>query len=364
MVVFICMLTIGSQLRYMDTKDLGYEPDNLLVLDVTRWEGKDQAFKQTLMQHPSIVSASLASWSPFSGAANIFPVENPQQPDEPQMVVQVSGDFDFAKTMGMQLIDGRMLQPDHALDVITSDSVDSQVEGYSNVLATETAAKQFGLRLNEKSAPLSHIPVGIVKDFHAASLRFPMPSILITAQKDWSMGCLLVRVAPGKQKEALAELTTAWNEFFPNRLSRINWVDEQVKAQYERERKQFQQLAFFSSISMVIALLGTLGIAIYTIERKVKEIGIRKVLGASVASIISLLSTSFSKLVLVATVLAFPAAWWLMHKWLENFTYRIDMPLPMFVLTGIVTWVCMFTVVGFKVLRAAKSNPVNALRDE
>src|SRR5690606_4875129 len=144
----------------------------------------------------------------------------------------------------------------------------------------------------------------------------------------------------------------------------INWADEQVKAQYEQERKQFQQLAFFSSISMVIALLGILGIAIYTIERRVKEIGVRKVLGASLPSIVSLLSTSFSKLILVATVLAFPVAWWLMHKWLENFTYRIDVPLTLFVLTGIVTWVCMFTIVGLKVLRAARSNPVNALRDE
>src|SRR5690606_8674767 len=197
----------------------------------------------------------------------------------------------------------------------------------------------------------------IVKDFHGASLRFPVASMVITAQRDWSMGCLLVRVAPGKKKEAFTVLTTVWNEFFPNRLSRINWVDEQVKAQYEEERKQFQQLAFFSSISMIIALLGILGMAIYTIERRVKEIGIRKVLGASLPSIVSLLSASFSKLVLVATVLALPAAWWLTHKWLANFTYRIDVPLSLFVLTGIVTWVCMFTVVGFKVLRAARSNP-------
>src|SRR5690606_27186724 len=121
-------------------------------------------------------------------SADIVPVENPANPEERQMVVQLRGDFDFAETMGMELIDGRMLQPNHGLDIATDDSVDSQGEPFSNILATETAVKQFGLRLNEQSALLSDIPVGIVKDFHGASLRFPVASRVITAQRDWSMG--------------------------------------------------------------------------------------------------------------------------------------------------------------------------------
>ncbi|SEL53191.1 ABC transporter permease [Parapedobacter koreensis] len=364
MVVIICMLTIREQLRYMDAKDLGYKPENLLVLDYTQWEGKSQAFKQTLSQHPGITSVSLSQWSPFSGYAEFTEVEDPENPAHKEHIALFRGDFDLINTLGMQLIDGRKLQPNHALDAVTYDSITLQREIYSNVLVTETTAKNLHLELNSASAPLSHTPVGVVKDFHGASLRYPIALMMIEAQREWDAGCMLVRVADGQEKEALEAVIATWNDFFPNRISRINWLEEQIKNQYLNEQKQYQQLAFFSSISMLIALLGVLGIAIYTIECKVKEIGIRKVLGASVGSIVSLLSASFTKLVFVAAALAFPIAWWLMHNWLNNFAYRIEVPLLLFVLTGLFTFCCMLTVVGFKAFRAASANPVESLRDQ
>lgn len=363
-VVIISMLTIRAQLQYMDNKDLGYEPTNIMVVDFTQWEGKAQVFKQALLQHPSIMSASFASWTPFSGAVNFRPVEDPANPEVPQKVAIIQSDFDFIATMGMQLLEGRELQPQYALDAVEYTPETIQREIYSNVLTTESTMQKFQLALNEGSTSLKHTPVGILKDFHGASLRYPMGFLAFEAQKDWEMGCLIVRATEGKEKEALSVLNSTWNTFFPNRLSRINWLEEQVRNQYQKEQKQFQQLAFFSGISMLLALLGVLGIAIYTIERKVKEIGIRKVLGASSVAIVKLISSSFTKLVGIAIIIAFPISWWLMHKWLEDFAFRIDMPVSLFVLTGLFTLFSMLAVVGLRSFRAAQSNPVNSLRDE
>jgi len=363
MVVMLCMLTIGAQLRYMDQKDLGYEPHNLLVVDFTQWEGKAQAFKQSLQQHSAITSASFSWWSPFSGSADFMQVKNPTDPDQTDYVVFFTADFDYVQTMGIKLTEGRLLQPNQALDAPTPDSA-SQQEAYRNVLATEATKKAFNLNLDESSPVLSVTAVGTVKDFHPASLHHPVGRMMIKAQRDWDMGCLLVRVAQGREKEAMSVVTATWNQFYPDRLARINWLEDQVKGQYEKEHKQFQQLAFFSGISMLLALLGVLGIVIYTIERKVKEIGIRKVLGASIGSIVSLLSWSFSKLVLVAAVLAFPVGWWLMHNWLNNFAFRIGVPFHLFVIAGLFTFCAMLAVVGFRALRAATANPVDSLRDE
>lgn len=364
MTVFICMLTIRAQLRYMDRKDLGYEPENLLVVTMTAWEGKGNAFKQKLQQHASVVSASLSQWAPFGGSADFTRIEDPLNPGEEQVAAIFRGDFDFAKTLGIQLVEGRQLQPDRAKDVAVYDPEALQRGIYSNVLVTETTAEKLRLKLDSGSGLLAQTPVGIVKDFHAASLHHPTVLTVIAADREWDYGCLLVRVAAGREKEAFAAVTATWNDFFPNRLSRISWVEEQVKNQYRDEQKQYQQLAFFSGISMLIALLGVLGITIYTIERKMKEIGIRKVLGASAASIVSLISTSFTKLVVVASLLAFPVAWWLMHNWLDNFAYRIQIPLLLFVFTGLFTFCCMLAVVGFRAFRAARANPVKSLRDE
>ncbi|GGH04951.1 FtsX-like permease family protein [Sphingobacterium alkalisoli] len=364
MTVIICMLTIRSQLQYMHNKDLGYEPKNLLVLDYTAWEGKDQTFKQVLLQNPAITAVSLSMWTPFSGGVDFKEVMHPDDPDKKEMIALITGDFDFANTFGLKLQKGRQLQPDRAFDAVVYDSVTLQREIYSNVLVSRTLAGNHGLQVNIGSKPIRHTPVGIFQDFHPGSLRYPIMSTIIEARKNWEGACMTIRVAHGQEKQALAAVTATWNKFFPNRTSQINWLEDQVKAQYQKEEKQYQQLAFFSSISLLIALLGVFGIAIYTIERRIKEIGIRKVMGASVNSIVLLLSGSFAKPVFYAVFVAVPAAWWMMHKWLENFAFRIQIPWLLFVLTSVFTFSCMLAVVGFRAAHAARTNPVDSLRDE
>ncbi|HAT94281.1 MAG TPA: hypothetical protein DCS36_18285 [Sphingobacterium sp.] len=175
---------------------------------------------------------------------------------------------------------------------------------------------------------------------------------------------MLIRVEEGKKKEALALVNKTWNKFFPNRIAQINWQEDQVQNQYNKEKKQYQQLALFTGSSMLIAILGIVAIAIYTLERRVKEIGIRKVLGASVNTITYMISKSFILLLLIAILIAFPIAWWFMHKWLENFFYHIDVPIVLFIFTGLCIGLTTLAIIATRIFQTARINPVNSLRDE
>ena len=363
-VVAICMMSMRAQLHYLYNKDLGYEPKNLLAINYTSWEGKDQNFKQELLKNSYITSVSLTSWTPFSGSVDFKTVKDPNNPSEDLAVVFVSADYDYIKTMGMKLLDGRHLSPDYALDRPFTDSIQAGRPVFTNMLVSEPTARSLSLELNKSSELLHNTPVGIFKEFNGASLKFPIGPFAIKAQKEWEGGCMLIRVQEGKKKEALALVNNTWNKFFPNRIAQVNWLEDQVQHQYNKEKKQYQQLALFTGSSMLIAILGIVAIAIYTLERRVKEIGIRKVLGASVNTITYMISKSFIVLLLIAILIAFPIAWWFTHKWLENFFYHIDMPIALFVFTGMFISLTTLAIIAVRILQTARINPVDSLRDE
>ncbi|WP_312331618.1 FtsX-like permease family protein [Sphingobacterium sp.] len=363
-VVAICMVSMRAQLHYLYNKDLGYAPKNLLTINYTSWEGKDQAFKQELLKHSYISSVSLTSWTPFSGSVDFKTVKDPINPNEELPVVFVYADYDYIKTMGIKLLNGRPLSADYALDRPFTDSIQAGQQVFTNMLVSEQTAQRLSLKLNKSNEPLNNTPVGIFKEFNGASLKFPIGPFAIKAQNEWEGSCMLIRVEEGKKKEALALVNSTWNNFFPNRIAQINWQEDQVQHQYNKEKKQYQQLALFTGASMLIAILGIVAIAIYTLERRVKEIGIRKVLGASVNTITYMISRSFIRLLLIAILIAFPIAWWFTHKWLENFYYHIDVPIALFVFTGMFMGLTTLAIIAVRIFQTARINPVDSLRDE
>lgn len=363
-VVAICMVSMRAQLHYLYNKDLGYAPKNLLTINYTSWDGKDQAFKQELLKHSYISSVSLTSWTPFSGSVDFKTVKDPINPNEELQVVFVYADYDYIKTMGIKLLNGRPLSADYALDRPFTDSIQAGQQVFTNMLVSEQTAQRLSLKLNKSNEPLNNTPVGIFKEFNGASLKFPIGPFAIKAQNEWEDSCMLIRVEEGKKKEALALVNSTWNNFFPNRIAQINWQEDQVQHQYNKEKKQYQQLALFTGASMLIAILGIVAIAIYTLERRVKEIGIRKVLGASVNTITYMISKSFILLLLIAILIAFPIAWWFIHKWLENFYYHIDVPIALFVFTGLFMGLTTLTIIAIRIFQTARINPVDSLRDE
>lgn len=363
-VVAICMMSMRAQLHYLYSKDLGYEPKNLLAINYTSWEGKDQAFKQELLKNSYVTSVSLTSWTPFSGGADFKIVKDPNDPNKELPIVFVYADYDYIKTMGIKLLDGRTLSADYALDRPFTDSIHKGQPVFTNMLISEGTAQRLPFKLNKSSELIKNTPVGIFKEFNGASLKFPIGPFAIKANNEWEGGCMLIRVEEGKKKEAFALVNNTWNKFFPNRIAQINWQEDQVQHQYDKEKKQYQQLVLFTSSSMMIAILGIVAIAIYTLERRVKEIGIRKVLGASVNMITYMISKSFILLLLIAILIAFPIAWWFTHKWLENFFYHIDVPIALFVFTGMFIGLTTLAIIAIRIFQTARINPVNSLRDE
>jgi putative ABC transport system permease protein len=206
--------------------------------------------------------------------------------------------------------------------------------------------------------------VGIVADFHNKSLHQALEPVFILAQKETETGSMFIRIKPGSEKETIPAISELSHRFYPNKILDVNWVSDILAQQYEAEQKQRSLFVFFSNLMLFVSALGVFGLIIHAAEQRVKEIGIRKVLGASVAGIVRMLSSDFVKLVFIAVLIASPIAWWTMNKWLQDFAYRVDIEWWMFVLAGMLAVVIALLTVSFQAVKAAVAKPVDSLRDE
>jgi putative ABC transport system permease protein len=175
---------------------------------------------------------------------------------------------------------------------------------------------------------------------------------------------MLIKVKPGQEKKVAAAVSKLWRQFYPNKLLEIKWVDDMLAAQYKTESRLQQLFSFFSGLSMFLAALGVLGLIIQATAQRKKEIGIRKVLGASVTSIVRLFSIDFVKLVLIAVLIASPVAWWLMNKWLLDFAYRIHISGWVFIIAGAIAVIIALLTISIQAIKAAMANPIKSLRTE
>jgi len=208
------------------------------------------------------------------------------------------------------------------------------------------------------------MPVGIVQNFHTQSFRELLEPTIITAKQSPKYGGMLIRVKPGTEKQVMTALRKLWRQFFPAKLLDTNWVDDALAKQYEAENKLRQLFTFFSVLTMILATLGVFGLIVHAAQQRIKEIGVRKVLGASVASIVRLLSSDFIKLVLLAIVVSSPVAWYFMNKWLQNFAYRMEISWWIFAVAGMIAIAVALFTVSFQAIKAAIANPVKSLRSE
>jgi putative ABC transport system permease protein len=208
--------------------------------------------------------------------------------------------------------------------------------------------------------------IGTVKDFHFESLHQPIvPMIFVMLPPSTNYyGNLSVKIASNNIPAAMAHLEKTWRKFSPETPFKAIFLDEKFDALYKSEQKQGSIFTVFAGIAILIACLGLFGLSAFTISQRVKEIGIRKVLGASTGSIVGLLSKDFLKLVGIAAVIAFPVAWYAMHSWLQDFAYRINMPWWIFIVAGIIAAIVALTTISFQAVKAALSNPVKSLRSE
>lgn len=372
-VVLVALIVVQQQVSFMKNKDIGFDKNDLLSIGSISWDGKGVSFKNELMKQQGVENVSITSWIPTSGRGYMSKsVDDPSHPGNKMTVWFINADIDLAKTLGLRLQKGRFFEKQFSTDAVSQDSMRNMDEaeykaaaGKQSSLVSAYTAKILKLKgLDETIANVQTKPVGIVEDFNKESLKTALQPTVIIADDSPGYGGMLIRVKPGTDKEVVASLNKLWKEFYPDKLLDVKWVDDMLAGQYKEEQKLQQLFTFFSSLSMFLAALGIFGLIVQAAAQRVKEIGIRKVLGASVRSIVQLFSIDFLKLVLVAIIIASPIAWWLMHVWLNDFAYRIKIEWWMFALAGFVSLMIALITVSFQAVKTAISNPIKSLRTE
>ncbi|WP_080057659.1 ABC transporter permease [Spirosoma aerolatum] len=361
-------LAIGSvviyrQLAFIQDKKLGFDQSKLLYV---RMKG-DLRFnalrlKREVEKLPGVarVSATTSNLIDITNSSNIE--WEGQQPNDAFLITNMNVDADFVSATGMQLAAGRNFSWRVPSD--TSSSMGA-------FLINETAAKRMGWTPEQAIGkrirfwgPLGRV-VGVLKDFHFRPLRVSIEPFLFRFRPDNPYFNMLVKTAPGASAErVIAGLSAAYKKYEPLSSFQFGFVDQDLDAQYRTEQRTGCIILYFSILSIFVSCLGLFGLVAFTAEQRTKEIGVRKVLGASVASIVTLLSKDFLKLVFVAIVLACPMAWYAMNRWLQDFAYRIDIEWWMFALAGLLSVTIALLTVSFQSVKAALMNPVQSLRSE
>ncbi|MFN3849129.1 MAG: ABC transporter permease [Spirosomataceae bacterium] len=359
-VILISTLLIFKQLKFIQDKNLGYDKENIYTLTIP-WNIKNnKAVHQTLMQklqaESSIQDVTASSMSiidmqsTHSGSLNW----DGKKPDWQPTVNQMSVVSDFNEFFKLKITDGRWFDEANAGDD-------------NHVILNETAIKEFNIKKAvgqrfEFHGRKGQI-IGVVKDFHFKSPREKITPLVIFRNNNWQ-STIYIKTAPNQFRNAIATTEKLWKELIPDLAFKYSFLDDSYAKLHEKEAKQSLMFNAFTSIVLLISCFGLFGLATFSAEQRTKEIGIRKVLGASVANIASLLSQEFMKLVLVAIVLASPIAYYFMKQWLESFAYKISIEWSVFALAGVLALLIAFLTVSYQAIKAALANPVNSLKTE
>jgi putative ABC transport system permease protein len=349
-------LVVRSQLQFMQSQRLGFEREHVLLIhraDALR--NQHATFRDRLISQPLIANAAAAQSLP--GREFDSTVFTPEQPANYQntSLTYVMADEQYAEVLKLKIVAGRNFSKAFATDS-------------SAFLINETAAAALGwdvpLGKHLSMGDFYKGPViGVVEDFHFESFHHEVKPILFMFNRG-RPAYLAVRLRPGNVAEGIAEIQKLWKEFVPNVPLEYSFLDQDYQKLYDGERRVAQIFFAFSILAIVIACLGLFGLASFMAEQRTKEIGVRKVLGATVAGIVGLLSKDFVKLVLVAFAVATPLAYFAMQRWLQDFAYRIDIGWWVFAFAGGIALVIALLTVSYQAIKAALANPVEALRYE
>ncbi|WP_184545586.1 ABC transporter permease [Mucilaginibacter sp. FT3.2] len=361
-VLIVATVVVYRQLNYMQNHDLGFKKDHALVIDFhydARIIDHTEAVKQQLTALPGVSMASMASCVP--GRPNRKFKAKIENAAHTMQDLQIDGymvDEDFLKQYDVKVIAGRAFSKDYANDMVNAMIINETAAhslGYAN--AADAVGKQFQQMIGKGTI------IGVVKDFHYHSyLEQVQPLTMRMAPGFYTF--LTLNVSSQNIQEAIANLQATWQKITPGMPMSYFFADEAYNAQYQSEERFGKLFTCFATLAILISCLGLLGLSAYSIAQRRKEIGIRKVLGASVSGIVGLLGKEALGLVFVAFLIASPVSWFLMNKWLQGFAYRINVSWWMFVLAGLSTLMVVFVTIGYQTVKAAVANPVKSLRAE
>lgn len=362
-IMIVGTTVVYKQLNFIQNQNLGFDKERVIILNNTFTLGtKITSFKEELLRDPQIENITITGYLP----TNDWRSDTALQPKEATNTDNTVGcqiwsvDHDYIKTMGMKIVAGR----DFSKELI-SDS--------TSVLLNETAAKRFGFDnpIGKKIKTLGDFQfygmnevtvVGVVEDFHFDSMRDNIAPMLILLSENSSV--IAIRYLGNDVNNVLASVENVWNEFNPNHPLDYDFMDRQFDAKYEAEMQLGQIFTVFGILAIIIACLGLFGLSAFTAEQRRKEIGIRKVLGASVSNLIQLLFSGYTRLLVISLIIGLPAAFMAMNSWLEDFAYHTEIGFGVMILSAMVALLIAWLTVTYQSLRAARLNPAENLRAE
>jgi putative ABC transport system permease protein len=363
--ISICLIIgtaiVYQQLKFIQNKKLGYQKKQVLVLSEAWALGKNQeVFRSELLRDPRVIQVSTSGYVPAGPSYNnnylVYPDDRVTQLVH---TLRYEVDPEYIPTLGMNMAYGRNFSRDFGNDT-------------TGAIINETAAHVLGWENNALDHTISRTSsegitktfriIGVVKDFHFRSLHEKITPLVMTLGN--GAGTMIVKIKPQDTAGLLSSMSDTWNQFNPEQPFSFTFLDERFNNTYKAEQKTVQILGVFAALTIFVACLGLFGLATFTAEQRTREIGVRKVLGASVASIATLLSRDFIKLVGFAMVFAVPVAWYAMDRWLQDFEYRIKISWEVFVLAGLLASVVALLTVSFQSVKAALLDPVKSLKAE
>ncbi|MFT7030647.1 MAG: putative ABC transport system permease protein [Marinoscillum sp.] len=360
-VLIIATLMVDQQMSFIQNKEIGYDKDQVIVIRESGLLGNKQtAFKELLLNDSRVENITMSGHIP-AGPSNISMTSvspGPESVDFRRTPIYYIDD-QYIPTMGMELVAGRNFSTEYG-----SES--------QNVIVNETFLKIFGLekdalgktikmQTDNEGGTENGVIIGVIKDFHFRPLHQSIEPLVMMNHPNSG---LIVRAITLDMPALVADMESMWNDFNIGEPFSYSLLDELYNRTYLKEQKMGKLLRIFALLTIFVASLGLFGLTIFTAEQRVKEMGIRKILGSSVGQIITLLSFNFLKLVLISFLIAFPLGYYLMTNWLQDFAYRMDFQWWIFPLSGFLTILIAFMTISFKSIKVAFANPVDALRDE
>lgn len=356
-VLIVATLVVEQQMQFIEKKDLGYEKDQLLILRDAYLLGTDvTTLKDKLLTDSRVAGISQSAYTPAGNSdVSMSGIYKGDQYIRRMFTYDI--DDQYIPTMNMELVSGRNFSRDFGIenDKVIINETAAKLLGFS----TEAIGKKILRDTNNGKKELTVI--GVVKDFHFKSLKIDIAPLIMLNN---AYGGLIVKAKVQDMSSLIEKVNTLWSGYNTKEAFDYFILDDAYTRTYITEQKMGYTLTIFSLLTIFVACLGLFGLVTYTAEQRIKEIGIREVLGSSVAQIVALLSKDFLKLVLISFLIAFPLAYYLMNTWLQDFAYRITLSPWVFVLAGVTTLVIAFLTVSFKSIQAATVNPVKSLKAE
>jgi ABC-type antimicrobial peptide transport system permease subunit len=357
-ILIVAVLVVYRQIEFVQNKNLGYEKDNVIYFETNgRVDENVNTFLTEIKNIPGVVNASSIGHDMIGRQNNTSGLQwDGKDPESKILFENVRVNYDLLETLGIEMVDGRTFSRDFSTDSskIIFNEAAIKVMGYEEepIGKTITLWENYDFEI-----------VGVAKDFHFQSLHTQVNPLFFRLVPDQTWN-VMVKISGGQEKETLERIKRFYEDYNPGFTFDYQFLDDEYQRQYAAEQRVATLSRYFAGLAIVISCLGLFGLAAFTAERRIKEIGIRKALGSSVSNIFYLLTSDFTKLVVLSILIALPVSYMLVYSWLERFAFRIQLGAWFFIGAGLIALVIAWITVGSQAIKAARVNPAECLKDE